>query len=131
MTRILLAGLGLLGLQTIHGLDHLLLQDRALPGAIAVLGVIESSAVIAVMVLAWRGSRHAPVAALLAGTGVALAFVTAHLLPEWGALSDPYADASLDASSWVIMFAGLAGGLTLALAGALALSERATTLRRS
>ncbi|MEX2252648.1 MAG: hypothetical protein WD649_00705 [Thermoleophilaceae bacterium] len=116
----------LLFLQGVHGLDHLLLQDRGLPVQIGALGVVESGATMLVLFLAWSDSPQAPVAAVVAGTGIALAFVVAHILPSWGFLSDPYADASLGTHSWAIMFAGLAGALALAVAGALALQGSTT-----
>lgn len=113
MRGIVAASAVLLLLQGVHGLDHLLLQDRALPVQIGALGVVESGATMLVLYLAWTNSPQAPLAAFVAGAGIALAFVGAHLLPSWGFLSDPYADASLGAHSWVIMFAGLAGALAL------------------
>ncbi len=117
MRRIAVSAAVLLVLQGVHSLDHLLLQNRDLAPAVGALGVLESAAVVLTLVLARRADDAAPMAAVLAGGGTALAFVVVHLVPEWGFLSDPYADASLDAASWLIMFAGLAGGIALAWTG--------------
>lgn len=117
MAPIALCAAVLLALQGLHGLDHLTLQERPLEPQVAALGILESTAVFLTLLLALRGRPEAPLAAIAAGGFTALAFATAHLLPRWGFLSDPYAEQSLGAVSWGVMFAGLAAALALAAAG--------------
>lgn len=107
----------MLGLQAIHGIDHLFFQGRALPAPVAALGVAESLAVGWALLLALRGDRRAPLAAALAGTFIAVAFAGVHLAPDWGLLSDPHGEASLGAFSWGVMLVGLAASTTFALVG--------------
>jgi len=52
MALITRAALFVLALQAVHGLDHLLWQDRALEGQVAALGVAESGAVTLALALA-------------------------------------------------------------------------------
>lgn len=117
MAPIALCAAVLLAFQGLHGLDHLTLQDRPLEPQVGGLGVLESTAVVLALLLALRGHPQAPLAAIMAGGFTALAFITVHLLPDWGPLSDPYAEQSLGAASWTVMFAGLAGALALVSAG--------------
>lgn len=111
------ACLAMLGLQAIHGIDHLFIQGRALPVPIALLGVLESLAVGFALLLALRGDRRAPLAVALAGAFIAVAFAGAHLAPDWGLLSDPYNQASLGGFSWGVMLVGLGAALTFGLVG--------------
>lgn len=123
---LLLAGAAglLIVLEAVHGVDHLFLQDRTLPAQVAGVGAVESLGVALVLVLVLRRDERALMAAVIVGAGTALAFAVVHLLPHWGALSDPYADASLDGLSWVIVFVGIAGALVLALTGVLTRAPR-------
>lgn len=107
----------MLGLQAIHGIDHLFIQGRALPVPVAALGVVESLVVGWALLLALRGDRRAPLAAVLAGTFIAVAFASVHLAPDWGLLSDPYNEASLGSFSWGVMLLGLAASTTFAVIG--------------
>ena len=125
MAPIALAAVILLALQGLHGIDHLTLQDRPLEPQIAALGVLESAAVLLTLVLALRGRPEAAPAAFFAGGFTALAFAASNLLDRWGFLSDPYAEQSLGAVSWVVMFAGLVAALALAGTGIAALRSGA------
>lgn len=109
--------LAMLGLQAIHGIDHLFFQGRPLPVPVAALGVVESLAVGWALLLALRGDRRAALATALACAFIAVAFAGVHLAPDWGLLSDPYSEASLGAFSWGVMLVGLAASTTFALVG--------------
>ncbi len=73
MRGIVAAAAVLLLLQGLHGIDHLVFQDRSLPDPIGALGVVERAATMLALFLAWTGSPQAPLAAVVVGSGIALA----------------------------------------------------------
>ena len=114
--RLALAALAYLILTVIHDLDHVR-QGRGLPLEVKVIGVVAIVSAIAVVVLSLRGHPFAPFAALVVGVGSVVGFVAVHLVPRWSAISDPYAEAGVDALSYGIVFATMAAGTYLALEG--------------
>jgi hypothetical protein len=59
----------------------------------------------------------APAASFTVGFGTAIGFVAVHLIPRWGAFSDPYPDLPVDALSWASVGVSIAVGLAVGLAG--------------
>lgn len=116
MRRLLLANIALAILLAGHIADHALRQPAgeqlsrvaSLPGLLGALAVFVSLALVALRY------RRAPQIAGAIGILTALGFVAVHLAPHWSMFSDPYADRSLDAGSWIQMLASLTGGLVLA-----------------
>lgn len=116
----LAANLVLLVLLGLHVADHGLRQEgggeltgfAAAPGLAGVLVVVLSLALVA------RRHRWAPRTAAAVGASTAIGFVIIHLLPDWGAFSDPYPARSLDAASWASMLGSLAAGVVLAAVSA-------------
>jgi hypothetical protein len=107
----------LLALLVVHVADHTLRQDRAVPGELSFLGSTGLIAAALVLALALRRRPEASALAVIVGAGTAVGFAAVHLLPHWGAFSDPYPAAHLDALSWASMLASLLAGAWLALAG--------------
>lgn len=106
-----------LSLEVIHLVDHAR-QDRPTPAELTYVGALGFVATAVVLTLALRRHRFAPAAAVLVGLGTAVGFVAIHVVPHWsGALSDPYAAAHLDATSWITMLVPALAGLALGVAG--------------
>jgi hypothetical protein len=108
----------LLVLLVAHVADHTLRQDRAVPSELTLVGSTGLIAAAVVLALALAHRPEAAPMALIVGAGTALGFVAVHLLPHWGAFSDPYEDAHLDALSWASMLGSAAAGAWLAAVGA-------------
>jgi len=105
-------------LLVLHALDHDLRQDASVPSPLAVVGLSGTVIAAGVLVLALRRHPLAPPAAVFVGLGTALGFALAHLIPHWsGAFSQFYGDLDVDALSWTGVFATMAAGAALGLAG--------------
>jgi hypothetical protein len=109
----------LLAAVILHDLDHLR-QGRSIEPLVVALGVIGDIAVITMVALAIRGSRWAPLAAVLVGFGNVLGFIAVHVIPDWGPLSDGYPGLAVDWLSWVAAVIPMAAA---ALLGFLGLSQ--------
>ena len=59
--------------------------------------------------------RRPPAAAV--GLWSALAIAASHLAPHWSAFSDPYSELTVDALSWIAVFAEIGSALALGLVG--------------
>ena len=109
----------LLGLVFVHDLDHVR-QGRAVGLELFGVGLVAAIAATVVLVLAGKHHRLAAPAAAAVGFGNVAGLIAVHVLPDWGAFSDSYPAAGVDAASWgiviVMMLAGLALGTT-AVAG--------------
>jgi hypothetical protein len=118
MRRLLLTNLALAVLLVGHIYDHVARQPAGsqlhgfgnAPGIAGVILVFASLGMVA-----FRAPYCVEFAAFV-GVSTALGFVAVHLLPHWGMFSDPYADRSLDAASWIEMLASLTGGAMMAWA---------------
>jgi hypothetical protein len=106
------AALLVLIVSVLHDLDHVR-QGTSAPTEVVVTAVVGWVATIVLLVLVAR--RHRLAAPYAAGFGVALAlgFALVHFLPHWSAFSAPYADADVDALSWVLAGLPIAAGLWL------------------
>jgi hypothetical protein len=95
------AGVALLVLSVMHGLDHALNQHRGGFGVIGGLGIVASAVVV---VLAIRGSDLAAPALAVVGFSSAIGFLVIHVAPHWGPVSDPYYDTdAVNAISWFVL----------------------------
>ncbi len=75
--------------------------------------------VLAAVALTLVFTRHAlaPAAAVVVGGATAIGVSAAHLLPDWGPLSEELAAADVDALTWLAVGSEIVGGAVLALAG--------------
>lgn len=122
------ADLVLVALLAIHTLDHVLRQSATVPAATAAAGTAGFAAALAALGLAALGHRWAPAVSAFVGLVTAAGFVALHVLPEWSAFSQPYADIDVDALSWVAMAVpALAGAGVGALALRLVRAQRPST----
>jgi hypothetical protein len=100
----------------LHDLDHIR-QSRSIELLVVALGAVGNIAAITAVALAIRGSRLAPLAAVVVGFATFLGFIAVHLIPDWGPLSDGYPDLPVDGLSWAIVFVPMAVALWLGLTG--------------
>jgi hypothetical protein len=104
----------------VHALDHLR-QARPLAAEVATAGVAGWVALAVLLVLVARGHRFAAPYAAAVGAAFAVGVAAVHLLPRWGALSDPYAAAHVDALSWALAVVPVLAAALLAVVAARAL----------
>jgi hypothetical protein len=84
---------------------------------VVALGVIGDISVITMVALAIRGSRWAPLSAVVVGLANFLGFIAVHVVPDWGPLSDGYPDLPVDGLSWAIVILPMAAAALLVLVG--------------
>ena len=109
----------------LHGTDHLI-QDRgvgALDTGVIIGGTVNYLLAITVLVLVLMRHERAPLVATFVGFYITVGVSAAHLLPEWGQLSDPYSELSLSTYSWVVVVLEIAMGFLLGLAGVRAMRQ--------
>ena len=106
------AALVLVAADVAHALDHAR-QGRHLTAEVYAAGIAGWIALAVLLVLVARGHRLAAPYAGAVGVNVAVGFVAVHLLPRWGALSDPYPSFHPDAVSWALVALPVAAALNL------------------
>jgi hypothetical protein len=109
----------------LHGTDHLL-QDRgvgALDTGVIVGGSVNYLLAVTATVLVLMRHARAPLVATFVGFYIAVGVSAAHLLPEWGELSDPYPELSLGALSWAAALLEIGTGFLLGVAGLRAMRQ--------
>lgn len=110
----------------LHVVDHLLRGMAASPMFVMVGGMVQGVIVVIAITMALRGTAYAPEAAIFAGTGSAIVFTYAHLLPNfWPAYQDSYISGpriNVTWFSWVTALSEIGTGLLFAVAGARARS---------
>lgn len=76
-------------------------------------------AMVAAVALTLVATRHplAPFVAAAGGLSIALGVSATHLLPDWGALSDPLPGGDVDPLTWIAVLAEVGGAAALGLAG--------------
>ena len=109
----------------VHTLDHLLRGRDSVTEALYVAGFLSSLLSVVVIVLALTGHRLAAPAAVAIGFPQAAAFLGAHFLPTWSALSDSFLTGDVGWQSWVAGALEIAGALAVGFAGTAALRARA------
>jgi hypothetical protein len=75
------------------------------------------------LLLASRGHRLAPLAAVVVGFGNVVGIALVHIAPHWGPLSDPYAAAHVDWLSWTVISAMMLVAFMLGVTGLRALRK--------
>ncbi len=90
-----------------RGLDEV--RDGVVWGGTAVAMI---TAVLVTLIVV----RHpaAPTAAAVGGASIAVGVGAAHLLPDWGPLSDSLPDGDVDALTWIAVFAEITAAALLA-----------------
>jgi hypothetical protein len=96
------AALLLAAADILHGVDHLR-QGRPLSAEVYTAGIAGWIALAVLLVLIARRHRLAEPYAAAVGASFVAGLLAVHVAPRWGALSDPYPDAGVDALSWVLL----------------------------
>jgi hypothetical protein len=111
------AGIVFLAGFLVHNGDHVRRSLDAITDHVVWGGT--TVAVVAAVTLTLVFTRHplAPFAAAGAGVAIAFGVSATHLLPDWGALSDPLPGGDIDAFTWLAVLAEVAGAVVLAVAG--------------
>jgi hypothetical protein len=102
--------------QLIHDLDHVR-QGRSAHVGVSVAAVLAWAATIVMLIVVARNWRLAPLYCAAFGISTAIGIAMVHGLPSWGALSDSYADAHVDALSWLLAGLPVAAAIWLAVQG--------------
>jgi len=108
----------------LHTADHLRRGLDTVTPAVLWAGNVSTAIGLVTVVLVLNRHRLGPFVAAVTGVPIALGVAAVHLLPDWGALSDPFvggAAAGVTAWSWTVVLVEIAGALMLGLAGALVL----------
>ena len=104
-----------------HLADHVRRGLDASPDVVIALGTLATLLQAVAIVAALAGWASAPVLAVAIGVGDAVGGFTAHLLPRWSGLSDPFPGPDpapgVTAFSWVTAVAVIVTGLAFAYAG--------------
>jgi hypothetical protein len=101
-----------------HGLDHLRTGIDRLTVPVLLGGGEITIAAVVTLALVLRGHPRAALVATAVGLSSALQIASAHLVPNWGPLSDSYVGGSFDVFSWTVAIAEVVAALTLGLVGA-------------
>lgn len=114
----------------VHNADHVRRHLDGISEHVVWAGTVV--AMVGAVVLTLVATRHplAPFAAAAAGFGIALGVTATHLLPQWGAFSDPLPGGDVDLATWVAVLAEVAGALVLGAAGLSILRRDGYTLPR-
>jgi hypothetical protein len=114
----------------LHAIDHLRRGMSASPMFIMVGGMVQGVIVVIAISMVLRGHRWAPEAAIFTGTGSALVFTYAHLLPNfWPTYQDSFLSGpriNVTWFSWVTALSEIGTGLLFAYAGISARREART-----
>jgi len=113
-----------MGANVLHSLDHVRQGLGRLTLEVIAGGSLLTLVGVLALALALRADRRAVAVCLAVGASGARGVSAPHLAPHPSALSDPYADRSLDVLSWAVMLAELAAAALLAAAGARMLPGR-------
>lgn len=97
----------------LHNVDHARRGLAGTPDAVVWAGTLLLLLAAVVFTLVTTDHPGAPLLAAGLGFGTAIGVSAAHLLPDWGALSDPLVDRSASAVTWIAVLAEIAGGLVL------------------
>ena len=111
----------------LHTADHLRRGLDEVTPAVLWAGNVSTAIGLVTVVLVLAGHRRAPLVAALTGVPIALGVAAVHLLPSWGAVSDPFvgrAAAGVTAWSWTVVLVEIAGALMLGLVGVQMLRPR-------
>lgn len=112
----------------VHGTDHLRRGIGVMTTQVLTGGTIQYALAFLAVGLVLRRHRSAPAVAAAVGFGSALAFASAHLLPDWGAYSDAYVGSpvapGVTAFSWFTAVFEIGADVVFGWAGLRALRGR-------
>ncbi|MCT2582779.1 hypothetical protein [Actinophytocola gossypii] len=103
----------LAGTFALHGVAHVV--RAATPPLTVAGGGVFLAAMVTLLVRGWRARRVAPATAVL-GVLTVGALTTVHLVPMWGALSEPWFGAGVHLIWWITLWLALAGASWAAVA---------------
>lgn len=105
----------------VHGADHAVRGLDVITELVSTAGSIQFLLGVIAVLLVFMRHRSAPTLAILVGFPSAVGFAMAHLLPEWGAFSDPYVGANVAPGvtwfSWFTALFEIAADLAFGWAG--------------
>ena len=105
----------------VHGADHLRRGSDVVTGVVRDAGAAQAVLVAFAVVLVFRRHRLAALVAVIVGFLSAFGFGAAHLLPQWGAFSDPFTGSAVapgvTAFSWFTAAFEIAAGVAFGIAG--------------
>ena len=111
----------------LHTADHLRRGLDTVTPAVLWAGNVSTAIGLVTVGLVLTRHRLGSLLAALTGLPIALGVAAVHLVPEWGALSDPFVDAGhtgVTVWSWFVVLVEIVGALALSLAGAQILAAR-------
>jgi isoaspartyl peptidase/L-asparaginase-like protein (Ntn-hydrolase superfamily) len=108
----------------IHTADHLRRGASSVSAELWGAGTVAAVVAVAALVVVHTGRPGAPLVAVAAGFPLAVGYMSAHLLPEWSVLSDPYPGNDVDQLSWIATLTEITGALAFGTAGAVVLHRR-------
>jgi hypothetical protein len=109
----------------VHGADHVRRGIDVMTTQVLAGGTLQFALALVAVALVFRRHHAAAAVAAAVGFGSALGFVSAHLLPHWGAFSDAYVGSpvapGVTAFSWVTALLEIAADVAFGWAGVIAL----------
>jgi len=111
----------------LHTADHVRRGLDVVTPAVLWAGNVSTAIGLVTVGLVLTRHRLGSLLAALTGLPIALGVAAVHLVPEWGALSDPFVDAGhtgVTVWSWFVVLVEIVGALALSLAGAQILAAR-------
>lgn len=111
------AGLVFIAGFVVHNGDHARRGLDAIREGVVWAGTLVGLLAAVVLTLVFTGHRRAPAAAAAVGPAIALGVSASHLLPDWGALSDPLAEGDVDWFTWVAVASEIGAAALLGWVG--------------
>jgi hypothetical protein len=111
----------------VHNADHARRSVAASPEPVVWAGTMVAMLTAVIVTLVVVDHHYAALAAATGGAAIALGVSLSHLLPKWGALSDPLPGGNLDALTWVAVLLEIVGAVLLSTAGFRRLRQKGLT----
>lgn len=128
--RLRQTGVVLIAALLVHSIDHVVRGLDVVTWLVTTAGTIQFIVAAVAVWLVFAGHRQAPPLAMLIGFAGAVGFSSAHLLPQWSLISDPYVGAQMAPGvtwfSWLSALFEIAADLAFGLAGVRAWQANAT-----
>ncbi len=105
---------------TIHTIDHLRRGIFEVPIAVQALGNLQVVLTLGFVWLLWKHHPLGPIAAIAIGVPATIGIAVAHLLPDFGPLSDSLWVDGIDTFTWFAVILELLGTVVLTVGGWLA-----------
>jgi hypothetical protein len=110
----------------IHNADHARRTIAVTPEPVVWAGTVVAMLTAVILTLVVVQHSKAPLVAAAGGTAIAFGVSLSHLLPKWGALSDPLPGGNVDMYTWFAVLAEIVTAIVLAVAGFKAVKHLAT-----